>query len=125
MENEQHYFVKFFCNKVIPGIEIVARLRPHYGEGALPRTEVYFWINELKLGRTDINTTTSPERDPGEDFTAVIAGKIDANPRLSARKLAQSLGIAASTVCRYSTEVLGLKFQHLCWVPHMLTVAQK
>jgi hypothetical protein len=40
-------------------------------------------------------------------------------------KLAQSLGIAASTVCRYLTEVLGMKGQHLRWVPHTLTPTQK
>jgi hypothetical protein len=44
---------------------------------------------------------------------------------LSLRKLAYSLGIAPSTVCRYSAEVLRMKYQHLRWVPHTLTPLQK
>jgi hypothetical protein len=38
---------------------------------------------------------------------------------------AQSLRIAASTVYRYLTEVLGMKCCHLRRVPHTLTAAQK
>jgi hypothetical protein len=44
---------------------------------------------------------------------------------LSARKLAQSLGIAASPVCRNMTEVLGMKWRRSRWVPHTFTAAQK
>jgi hypothetical protein len=86
---------------------------------------VYFWINEVKWGRTDLNTIASPGRQPNESLVTVIAGKLDADPYLSARKLAQSLGIAALTVCRCLTEVLGTKCRHLRWVPHTLTLAQK
>jgi DNA-binding MurR/RpiR family transcriptional regulator len=32
-------------------------------------------------------------------IAAVIVDKLDADPHLSARKLAQSLGVAMSTVC--------------------------
>jgi hypothetical protein len=86
---------------------------------------VYFWINEVKWGRTDGNTVASPGRKPDESLAAVIAGKLDADLHFSARKLAQSLGTAVSTVCRYLTEVLGMKLRHLHWVPHTLTPAQK
>jgi hypothetical protein len=43
----------------------------------------------------------------------------------SARKLAQSFRIAASTARRYLTGVLGMKCRHLRWVPHTLTATQK
>jgi hypothetical protein len=55
----------------------------------------------------------------------VIAGKLDGDPHVSAKKFAQSLGIAASAVCRCLTEVLGMNCRHLHWVPHTLTPAQK
>jgi predicted transcriptional regulator len=67
----------------------------------------------------------SPEREPDESLAAVIAGKLDADHHFSARKLAQSLGIAASMVCRYLTDVLGMKCWHLRLVSHALTLAQK
>jgi hypothetical protein len=35
----------------------------------------------------------SPGREPDESLAAVVAGKLDADPHFSARKLAQSLGL--------------------------------
>jgi hypothetical protein len=62
---------------------------------------------------------------PDEGIADVIAAKLDTDPHLSVRKLAQALQIAASMVCWYLTEVLGMKFRHLHWVPYTLTAAQK
>jgi predicted transcriptional regulator len=67
----------------------------------------------------------SPGGEPNEDPAGVIAPKIDVDRHLSARRLAQDLGIAAPTVCRYLTEVLGMRCYHLRWVPHMLAAVQK
>jgi hypothetical protein len=125
MEVEQRHVIKFLSDEGMPGVQIVERLRQHYGEDALSRKQVYFWINEVKRGRTDLNTIASPGRGPDESLAAVIAGKLDADPHFSVRKLTQSLKIAASTVCRYLTEVLAMICQHLRWVPHTLTPAQK
>jgi hypothetical protein len=54
-----------------------------------------------KAEKTDLNTIASPGREPDGDLAAAIAGKLDADLHHSAMKLAQSLGIAASTVCQY------------------------
>jgi hypothetical protein len=86
---------------------------------------VYFWINEVKRGTTDLDTIASRGREPDEGLAAVIAGKLDVDPHLLARKLAQSLGIANSTISGYLTTVLGMKNRHLRWVPHSLTHTQK
>jgi hypothetical protein len=74
---------------------------------------VYFWINEVKRGRTDLNTIAGPGSEPDESLAAVIASELDADPHFSARKLAQPLGIATSTVCPYVTEVSEMKYWHL------------
>jgi hypothetical protein len=84
-----------------------------------------FLVNEIKWGRTDFNTITSPGRELDEDIAAAVAGKLDIDPQLSTRKFALSLLIPASAVYRYLTEVLGIKCRHLRWVPHMLAPAQK
>jgi hypothetical protein len=41
-----------------------------------------------KAGRMDLNTIARPEREPDEGLAAVIADKPDADPHLSAKKLA-------------------------------------
>jgi hypothetical protein len=125
IEGEQRYVINFFSDERMPGVQIVERLRQHYWDDALSRTQVCFWINEVERGRMDLSTVASHGREPDESLAAVIAGQLDADPHFSARKLAQSLGIAVSMVCRYVTEVLGMKCRHLHWAPHTLTPAQK
>jgi AraC-like DNA-binding protein len=125
MELEPRYVIKFFAEEGMQAVQILSRLRDHYGTEAFSRAQVSSWINEVKRGRTDLNTVASPGREPDEGLAAVIAGKLDADPHLSARKLAHSLGIAASTFCRDLTEVLGMKCRHLRWVPHMVMQLQK
>jgi hypothetical protein len=86
---------------------------------------MYFWINESRRGRTDLSTIASPGREFDEGLAAVITGKLDVDPHFSARKLAQSLEMAASTVCRDVTKVLRMKCRYLGRVPHTLIPAQK
>jgi hypothetical protein len=98
MEVEQWHVIKFFTDEGMPAIKIIFRLRDHYGEDELSRTQIHFWINEIKGGRTDLNNIAGPGRKPDEGLASVISARLDADPHLSARKLAQSLRIAASTV---------------------------
>jgi hypothetical protein len=49
---------------------------------------VYFWINEVKRGRTDLNTIANPGKESDEGLAADITGKPNADPYLSAIKLA-------------------------------------
>jgi hypothetical protein len=84
-----------------------------------------FWIRGIKYGRTYLNNIASPGREPEVTLVAGIAPRIDADPHLSARRLIQSMGIAASTACRYLTKVLGMKCHHLHWVEQTLAAAQK
>jgi hypothetical protein len=121
MEVEQRCGIDFFSHEGIPAVQIVGRLRYHYRKGELSRTQVYFWISLVERGRTNLKTTTRPGRNFDEGIGAVIAGKLDADPHPSVRKLAQSLGTAASTLCPYFTEDLEMKCQHLHWIPHTLT----
>jgi hypothetical protein len=124
MEIEQWYVIKFFTDEGMPAVGIIYCLRNYYGEDALSNADL-FCINKRKCGRTDFNNIASPGREPDEGLADIIAAKLDTNPHLSARRLAQSLRIAASTVCRYLTEVLGMECRHLRWARHALTAAQK
>jgi hypothetical protein len=50
IEVEQRYVTKFFVEERMNGVEIIDRLSKHYGGDALQRTQVYYWIKEVKLG---------------------------------------------------------------------------
>jgi hypothetical protein len=83
MEIEERYVIKFFMDEGILGGEIVCRLKKYYGDHTLSRTQVYFRINEVKRGRTDISTIASHKRELDEGLAAFITGKLDADPHLS------------------------------------------
>jgi hypothetical protein len=51
---------------------------------------VDYWIHEVRRGRTDLSTIASPAREPNEDLAAIVAGKLDADIHLYARRLAHS-----------------------------------
>jgi hypothetical protein len=44
VEVEQCHVIKFFSDEGMPGVQIIARLREHYGEGAPSQTQAYFWV---------------------------------------------------------------------------------
>jgi hypothetical protein len=86
MELEQRYVIKFLADEGIQGVQVLSRLRDHYGAQGLSGTQLYYWINEVNRGRTDLNIIASTGREPDEGLAAVIAGKLDADPDISAQK---------------------------------------
>jgi hypothetical protein len=116
MEIEERYVIKFFTDEHISEVEIISRLRNYYEDDALSRTQMYSWIHEVRRGRADLSTIASPGRKFDESSMKVLPlllleSSIPILILLSARKLANSLGITPSTVCRYLTEFLAMK----CW----------
>jgi hypothetical protein len=61
MAVEQRHVFKFFSDKSMPRVQIVARLGQHSREGALSRTEIYFWIDEAKRGERILILLRTPE----------------------------------------------------------------
>jgi hypothetical protein len=65
---------------------------------------------------------------PDEALADVIRKRIDEDPQLSARKIAQSLSLgiatATSTACHYLRHVIRMTCCDLRWIPHTSTVAQ-
>jgi hypothetical protein len=64
MEVEQRYVIKFFSDQGMPGVQIVECLRQYYGEDALSRTQVYFWIKEVKRGERTLTPSQALEESP-------------------------------------------------------------
>jgi hypothetical protein len=91
---KQCYVIKFLANEAELALEIHWRLKEHYEDDAMSRSEVYRWIRDIKCGRNDLKTIPSPRRTTSE----VILCTIEDDPHLSAPKIAHSLGTATSTV---------------------------
>jgi hypothetical protein len=95
---EQRYVIKFLAEEGDLGIEIHCRLVEHYGGRAMSSSEGCRWIGDIKGGRTDLETISSPGRTPDEGLADIIRGRGEEDPHLSARKIARSFDIAAPTV---------------------------
>jgi hypothetical protein len=87
MEFEERYVIKFFTNKRMPGVEIISCLRNHFREDEVSRTQVGFWIEEVRRGRTDPRRIATAGIELYGGLPVVIAGELDADSYLCARQL--------------------------------------
>jgi histone-lysine N-methyltransferase SETMAR len=125
MNVEQRYVIKYLFETGMAKPAIVKQIQEHYKGNALHKTQVYYWICQVRLGREELSDLEHPGRTPDEGLAGVIAARHEKDRHLSARKLAKSLGISVATVCHYLSDVLGLKLRHMRWIPHTLTDEQK
>jgi hypothetical protein len=58
MEVEQRYVIKFFADGRMQEADIVKCLNEHYGHDVLGRSRVYYWLTEVKRGKTDLLNIT-------------------------------------------------------------------
>jgi hypothetical protein len=65
-------------------LDVVQGLRGHYADEARSQSQVYDWIMQVKLGRTDLPNNVSHGRSPDESLATVIANKIERDSHLSA-----------------------------------------
>lgn len=121
---EQRYCIKFLHFQGHPGNEIVEQLNEWYGDKSLCRTQVYFWIAEIKRGRTDLSDAPHPGRPRNTYIDDQILAVIKVNPYASCREIGTMVGSCGATVFRRLTE-LGYKNLLLKWVPHNLNNSQK
>jgi histone-lysine N-methyltransferase SETMAR len=122
---EQRVIIKYWWKQGKKPQEIVDLLTENYGTDAYCLRSVYFWIQQLRLGREDLHNIPSPGREPDELIPQAILDVINEDPYASATNIADTLRIALSTVCRYLKDVLGMKYRHMRWVPHTLSADQK
>jgi hypothetical protein len=123
MEGEQRCFNKLFLEKGMTGVEIIDRLNKCYGRNALQRTQMYYWIREVKSGRKDLSNVSPAgwALDEGLDHCVAKGLKEDIHP--STRKIAKALSISSATVRSHLTKSLEMKRDYMQWVPHTLMAA--
>jgi hypothetical protein len=52
---EQRYVIKFLEQKQNGLKEIHCNLKTIYGDGAMKRTQVHWWVSEVQRGREDVS----------------------------------------------------------------------
>jgi hypothetical protein len=109
---KQRYIIKILVKGQVPAPEIIAKLQQHYGDNALKRTQVYFWIGEVRRGRENLSDVKRLGRSADETLSDLVAGMYGEDPGFSARKIARSLRIATNTVIFHLRNSLGLKCYH-------------
>jgi histone-lysine N-methyltransferase SETMAR len=125
MAVEQRFVIKYWYDEGLTGVQIIQKLKDHYGKDALSNSEIYRWIREVKCGRTDLTNALPPGRPRIEDLAPQILRLLDDDPHASARQIAGALGVSPATVGNRLRCDLGMRCCHLRWVPHMLTSPQK
>jgi hypothetical protein len=105
--------------------EIRDRLNRVYGEDAMKKSQVFFWVEGVRRGREDLRDPKRPGRPSTVDFDSILAHKLEINPHTTVRKLALSLKVSPQTVTTHLREGLGMKCYHLPWVPQLPGESQK
>jgi hypothetical protein len=77
-------------------------------------------IHFERFGRQDFHDEIRIRRLLLDDLDAKIMAILDKSPFESARSIADTLGIAHSTVLLCLHDLIGLISFHLHWVPHLL-----
>jgi hypothetical protein len=77
---EQRYVIKFFAEEGDTEIEIHHRVMEYYGDRTMSRNEEYRWIRDIKGGRTNLETISSPGRTPDEGFADGLRRRVKEDP---------------------------------------------
>jgi hypothetical protein len=64
----------------------------------MKKTQVCFWIAEVRRGREDLSDHERPGRQPDISLDELSAHRIEADPQTTVRKIADFLGISPQTV---------------------------
>jgi DNA-binding transcriptional ArsR family regulator len=110
MEVKQRYVTKFLVEEGVKRLEIMDRLNKHYGQ-AFQRTQVSYWIKEVKTRRKDLSNILPPGWVPNERLDNCNGKPLKEDPRLSTRKIAKALSITSTTVGNHLTQSWGMKYR--------------
>jgi hypothetical protein len=113
MEYDQRMMIRFLLNERIDVDEIAHRLHAQFGEHIYALPTVRFWIAEVRLGRQDFHDEIYIGRPPLDDFDAQILAILDKSPFESARSIAETLGVAHSTILLHLHDSIHFASFHL------------
>jgi hypothetical protein len=91
----------------------------------MKKSQVFFWVGEIRRKQKDLSDEERPERSPTAGLDEILVYRPERDPHTTARSLAASLGISPQTAIAHLHEGLGMKCFHLRWIPHILIDSQK
>jgi hypothetical protein len=118
-EIAQRHVIKCLYAKKLALDRIVAELTLFYGEQATAKKAVEYWIDQVKLGTSDMEDEAERDRPPLYDADARILACLSHEPFSSIRSIAQALGLAPATVDQQIPISLDIQFRHFRWILHV------
>lgn len=122
---DQRYAIMFLLKKNMKPKDIIKNLQETYKDACLSESQIYFWIREIRCGRTNLNDLPKPGRPVDEQLTVSIQRQHSNDKSASARKIARSLNVSPTTVVDHMRNRIGMKLVFLRNIPHILTEDQK
>jgi hypothetical protein len=110
---EQRHVIRFLIKEGIQPKEIPGRLSNVYGEEAMKKTQVFFWVAEVRRRRENLSDEERPGRSATPGFDEILAHRLARDPHTTACKLATSLGISNQTVFNHLHDSLKMKCYYL------------
>jgi hypothetical protein len=103
MEIKQRYAVSYLHRKGMKLPAMLAGPAAVYHEAAFDENRVKYWINEIKLHRSNLNNRPSSGRPLLEDIDALILQVLETESWFSIRTIAEFLKVLALTVYLHLT----------------------
>lgn len=103
---------------------ILVDLQHAYGDSSLSRTQVFYWFQQFKHGRTnvyDLGRRGAPVSIRTPENIIAVWTLVRDNPRITQLQIAHSLNISEGSAYRILTEDLRLKRVSAKFVPYALT----
>ena len=128
LELEQRTNIKFLVKLGKSGNEIREMLVQVYGDDAMKKTAVYWWVKRFSEGResvTDEERSGWPTTSRTKENIAKIRQILRENRRLTVRSIAEQANIDRETVSKILTEDLDMRKVCAKMVPKELTKEQK
>ncbi len=108
---QQRVEIKFMWLLGLSTVEIIRRLRQCHAQAALCAATVYWWVRQLKDGRTTLRDLPKIGRPTKltRDKIRRIRNELDTDPTLSLKEISRCVGLGVATVHKCVRKNLHLK----------------
>ena len=118
---KQRYAIFFLHQENHSAEEIHQYLVNHAGHDAYSIHTVRYWLQQIKLNRTDFTNQKPSGRPVDDSIREEVRKQIQADPYISARRIAHNTGHSPTPVTKVLHQDEGREYRHLQKIPHSLT----